>query len=639
MKKITLILVLLFISNFVVAQKNLAGNGNFEDWTNSTTPLYWNTNSNVSQNTTDAIEGNSCASLLIDNSDVDARPSVFKKIPLIANKEYTITYKFKYVDSNFGGTHPISLKVERQGSATIINSNRFTSNNNWNTYSTTFTPDQTGEYDLRIGIASFDNEGFNVLIDDVLVFDVTDLTIITIPDVNFKNALLNHTPVIDTNGDGEIQKFEAEALDGYNSRNINVNDKNISDLTGIEAFVNIRAINCRDNNLQQINTKNNKEIYRLDCANNKITSLDLSENKKLSWLLCNSNMLTELDISNNNSLTNLFCDNNLITNLDTSNKQELKYVRCSNNQIKSLDFSNSPKLERLFCEKNKLNSLKIVNCSNLSELSCNNNEITELILPTSNTLKEISCYKNKITTLNLSSVPELTEILCYKNNIQGSLDTSNNAKLQKLWCFENKITELNLSNNTALTSLWCGENNLTSLNLEKNTLLTNLYSENNKIENLNLTKNSNLKAIRCNNNNLVSLNIKNGNNTNITNLVAGFNPNLSCIEVDNKALANSKTAWYKDNTTIYSEDCSATASTNSEFYSTTNLYPNPVENTLIILTNNSQIKRVDIFSILGNKITSTKNTTIDFSKLASGMYILKIRNTDNQEITKKIIKK
>lgn len=28
---------------------------------------------------------------------------------------------------------------------------------------------------------------------------------VNIPDPNFKNALLNHNPIIDTNGDGEIQ--------------------------------------------------------------------------------------------------------------------------------------------------------------------------------------------------------------------------------------------------------------------------------------------------------------------------------------------------------------------------------------------------------------------------------------------------
>ncbi|WP_372473503.1 hypothetical protein AB4865_11845 [Capnocytophaga sp. ARDL2] len=35
--------------------------------------------------------------------------------------------------------------------------------------------------------------------------------IVNIPDFAFKQRLLDHNPVIDTNGDGEIQVSEAEA--------------------------------------------------------------------------------------------------------------------------------------------------------------------------------------------------------------------------------------------------------------------------------------------------------------------------------------------------------------------------------------------------------------------------------------------
>lgn len=37
--------------------------------------------------------------------------------------------------------------------------------------------------------------------------------IVSIPDANFKTALLNHTPAIDTNGDGEIQVSEASLVE------------------------------------------------------------------------------------------------------------------------------------------------------------------------------------------------------------------------------------------------------------------------------------------------------------------------------------------------------------------------------------------------------------------------------------------
>ena len=57
--------------------------------------------------------------------------------------------------------------------------------------------------------------------------------IVSIPDANFKNALLNNNTVIDTNGDGEIQVSEAEAV-----TNLWVSNENINNLKGIEFFIN-----------------------------------------------------------------------------------------------------------------------------------------------------------------------------------------------------------------------------------------------------------------------------------------------------------------------------------------------------------------------------------------------------------------
>ncbi len=72
---------------------------------------------------------------------------------------------------------------------------------------------------------------------------------VNIPDVNFKNALLNHNPVIDTNGDEQIQVSEAEAFTGL----LRADNRAIADLTGIEAFVNITQLHCYNNQLTSLN--------------------------------------------------------------------------------------------------------------------------------------------------------------------------------------------------------------------------------------------------------------------------------------------------------------------------------------------------------------------------------------------------
>ncbi|WP_163409445.1 leucine-rich repeat domain-containing protein [Flavobacterium ajazii] len=139
--------------------------------------------------------------------------------------------------------------------------------------------------------------------------------IVDIPDANFKNALLNHSPAIDTNSDREIQCSEATAFRGL----LNVSGKNISNLTGIEAFTNIARLYCYNNQLTSLNVSANTAMQYLYCDNNQLTSLDLSANTSLRYLECISNRLTSLNLSKNWGLKLLACTNNQLTSLNLAN--------------------------------------------------------------------------------------------------------------------------------------------------------------------------------------------------------------------------------------------------------------------------------------------------------------------------------
>jgi len=65
---------------------------------------------------------------------------------------------------------------------------------------------------------------------------------------------------------------------------LNVSEDSISDLTGVEAFVNLDTLVCNSN--QQ-------------------TTPDVSNCNALTSLISSSNQLTNLDVSNNTSLTGL----------------------------------------------------------------------------------------------------------------------------------------------------------------------------------------------------------------------------------------------------------------------------------------------------------------------------------------------
>lgn len=145
----------------------------------------------------------------------------------------------------------------------------------------------------------------------VLCSSVASAQIVDIPDANFKNALINTNcavivdgegwespPVsVDTNGDGEIQVSEAEAV-----LSLEVSGQNIASLEGIESFVN---------------------LWDLDCSNNLLTNIIYTEGQGLIKLFCNDNQLTTLVV-------------------DFNGPDDFeKILDCSNNQLSTFTISDS----------------------------------------------------------------------------------------------------------------------------------------------------------------------------------------------------------------------------------------------------------------------------------------------------------
>ena len=120
---------------------------------------------------------------------------------------------------------------------------------------------------------------------------------VNIPDANFK-AYLVGDPAINTNSDSEISVAEAQAFSGE----LLINGLSISDLTGIEEFINITRLDCYNNNLTSIDVSNNLALTRLHCSDNQIETLDISANTSITDIQCHNNgVLYELNIANGNN--------------------------------------------------------------------------------------------------------------------------------------------------------------------------------------------------------------------------------------------------------------------------------------------------------------------------------------------------
>jgi hypothetical protein len=258
----------------------------------------------------------------------------------------------------------------------------------------------------------------------------------TFPDDNFRAWLLDGRNINDSGADAVLTSDEIADI-----TIINVNDKGIADLTGIQYFTALTFLNCSNNQLAFLDLSGLASLTYLDCYNNQLTSLDVSGYTGLQTLYCAYNQLTSLDLSGLAALTELYCYNNQLTSLDLTGLAFLLYLSCENNQLTSLDASGLASLTELYCSDNQLTSLDASSLASLTRLSCYGNQLTSLDLSDLTSLTNLGCHNNRLTSLDLSGLPSLTELYCSGNQLT-SLDASGLASLTQLSCDNNQLLDV-----------------------------------------------------------------------------------------------------------------------------------------------------------------------------------------------------
>ena len=272
---------------------------------------------------------------------------------------------------------------------------------------------------------------------------------VNITDVNFLQTLIKKG--VDINGDGKISHTEAEAV-----ITLYLEAEGISDLTGIEAFLNLQT---------------------LDCSGNQLSTLDVSYNTQLKLLKCSDNSLIYLEGLNNTSLTELWCDFNELTYLEVSGNPSLSYLNCSGNKLNTLYVSENTALTGLWCNGNELNSLDVSKNTALTTLVCSGNNLTTLDLVKNTSLTTLRCHGNRLESLDISKNTALTELWCNSNELTG-LDVSGNLNLEVLNCADNQLIGLEMPEMKYLWYLNCGGNAMINLDLTGNPNLKEIYLEN-----------------------------------------------------------------------------------------------------------------------------------------------------------------
>lgn len=222
------------------------------------------------------------------------------------------------------------------------------------------------------------------------------------PDKNFRDYVAREW---DKNHDNRFSPSEIA-----NAKWISCDNKEISNLKGIQFFTNIWLLECYYDNLTTIET------------------IDLSHNKNLKYINCIYNKLEELDVSELPLLEKFYCDGNKLQSIDVSENKKLKDFSCKENSLGTLNVSQNKELERLVCGHN-----------NLTELDVSENK----------NLKKLWCYENKLSNLDLGNQTELEVLSCGTNPL-SVLDVSANTKLKELYVSNTNLTSLDATNNTAL---------------------------------------------------------------------------------------------------------------------------------------------------------------------------------------------
>ena len=382
-----------------------------------------------------------------------------------------------------------------------------------------------------------DSNGNRVYNNDVYVSDdyVAIINSTNFPDANFRNYLL-----------GLYSKGYITQTDVNNRTSLNIANKSISNLKGIEYFTNLTTFYCNNNNLTSLSQLSGlSKMDALLCSDNQLTSLDLSYFPVLRYLDCSNNKLTTLSAANkstlkllycknNTLLTGLYCYNDILTTLDVTGCTALKTFKCYENaSLASITgLANCTAITYLDCEDCAITDLSAVNSmTNIEKIFARNNKLTtlsvtgktkltNLLVSGNTTLTNLTCYRNALTALQVDGCTALKELRCYENaNLATITGLANCTAITYLDCEDCAITSLpGVNNMTNIATLLARNNKLTTLDVSQslylntlrvsgNTLLTNLKCYGCDLTNLYVTGCSSLTYLDCTYNKLTSLDV------------------------------------------------------------------------------------------------------------------------------------
>ncbi|MBO4515663.1 MAG: hypothetical protein J5721_08335, partial [Lachnospiraceae bacterium] len=144
------------------------------------------------------------------------------------------------------------------------------------------------------------------------------------PDPKFRAVVSERD--LDGNGTLDIEEIGL-------TLNIYCEGMHVKSLQGIEYFVDLQGLWCKDNEIETMDLSNLKDLRGVWCSGNKFTSLDFSENPELTWVYCYDCNLTSLNLANNPKMAYVECNTNPLPTLDVTHNPELEHLTCGSCEL------------------------------------------------------------------------------------------------------------------------------------------------------------------------------------------------------------------------------------------------------------------------------------------------------------------
>jgi len=414
-------------------------------------------------------------------------------------------------------------------------------------------------------------------------FTALDCRYTLIPDANFE-ARLEALGYDDIPGDGRVPTALIEVVNI-----LDVSNRSITDLTGIQDFTALQVLNIEDNTIadldvsgmpnllvleaqnaitSSLNASNTPLLEEVNIQESDITTINLSGATALTQLLVFRTNLSELDLSTNNSLVTLVAfEMPNLTNVDVTGAVLLSNLEIYQTPLETLDLSSNISLQSVIVFQNNLSSLNLQNGSNTnitSFFATDNPNLTCILV-------DDAAYSTTNWT-NIDATANFSDTYCDYTQIPDSafetyledvgLDdisgdgqvptalienttglTILNRPIADLTGIEDFIslnnftiigadlTDVNLSQNTLLTRLTLSNSGVTSLDISANTALEFLNISESSMTNLDLSNNPLLDYLAFSDDTITELDVS--QNTALASFFLGDSPNLTSVNLQN----------------------------------------------------------------------------------------------------------